>query len=162
MHVRTKVSSLTAIYTTALLNSPTLPLLLQINAKRLASAYETIVAFFVRHNISYIPVSHGPFVFARIAGSDVTSWEQEAEAMQCFKQAGVVLSAGHSYHIVEHEKGWARITFAIPPQQLNEALKRLERGLLIWQKINCAADSSNLNTPTYQESAGIAAKISVA
>jgi len=99
---------------------------------RLAGAYEKMVAFFTSHNIEYLPVSHGPFVFARIAGRGIATWGEEAEAIQCFKDAGVVLSAGRAYHVVEHEKGWARITFAIAPRQLEEALKRLEIGLSKW------------------------------
>lgn len=124
----TQVSSLSAIFTTALLSSPKLPSLLDTNAKRLGEAYDTVVSFFRKHGVEYMPVSHGPFVFARIAPGAV-SWEDEARAIACCKDSGVVLSRGGAYHIVEHEKGWARLTFAIRRDRLDEALLRLETGL---------------------------------
>ncbi|POS71436.1 hypothetical protein DHEL01_v210172 [Diaporthe helianthi] len=129
------VSSLTAICATALLTSPSLSSLLQRNASRLAEAYGKLVDFFMLHDIEYLPVSHGPFVFARIAGRHLTSWDEETEAIQCFKDAGVVLSPGKAYHMNEHEKGWSRITFAVVPQQLDAALSRLETGLERWSLI---------------------------
>ena len=45
------------------------------------------------------------------------------------KTAGVVVSPGKSYHVIEGEKGWARLTFSVPPEKLDEALRRLEVGL---------------------------------
>ncbi|KAI1182819.1 1-aminocyclopropane-1-carboxylate synthase 7 [Nemania serpens] len=124
----TQISSLTAIFTTALLTSPDLPALLQTNSSRLAEAYETITAFFERHGIDYLPVSHGPFVFAKVV-ANATSWDDESLAVACYKEAGVVISPGKAYHIIENEKGWARLTFAIKRDQLDEALRRLEQGL---------------------------------
>lgn len=128
----TQMSSLTAIFTTALLNSPKLPSLLETNAGRLAEAYDAVVSFFTKHGIKYIPVSHGPFVFARIVPS-AASWEDESMAIACCKASGVVLSSGKAYHVPESEKGWARLTFAIKRDQLDEALRRLEVGLELFR-----------------------------
>ncbi|KAI1422005.1 1-aminocyclopropane-1-carboxylate synthase 7 [Xylaria sp. FL1777] len=128
----TQVSSLTAIFTTALLTSSRLPSLLETNASRLAEAYGVMTTFLKLHNIEYIRVSHGPFVFAKVV-ADAASWEDESRAVACCKEAGVVISAGKSYHMPEKEKGWARLTFAIKRDQLDEALRRLELGLAKFQ-----------------------------
>lgn len=77
-------------------------------------------------------MSHGPFVFAKIAPKAVT-WEDEALAVACCKQSGVVVSAGKAYHITDSQKGWARLTFAIPADQLAEALRRLEAGIRLFR-----------------------------
>jgi len=122
------MSSLTAIFTATLLTSPHLPSLLETNALRLAEAYESITSLLKRLGIKYVPVSHGPFVFAKIVPGAVT-WEEESRAVACCKEAGVVISAGKGYHIIEEEKGWARLTFAFKKDQLNEALRRIEVGL---------------------------------
>ncbi|KAK8092443.1 uncharacterized protein PG998_014928 [Apiospora kogelbergensis] len=129
----TQVSSLTAIFTTALLNSSKLPSLLKTNASRLADAYNTVKSVFDRLGLRYIPVSHGPFIFVRIA-PNATSWEEESLAISCCKEMGVVLSPGKAYHIVDKEKGWTRLTFAIKNDQLEEALRRLEAGLALFHK----------------------------
>lgn len=123
----TQMSSLTAIATIALLNSPKLQSLLHLNSERLAKSYRTVTAFLDKHNIEYMPVSHGPFVFARVA-QGAQSWEEEARAIACLKEAGVVLSPGKAYHIIGGEKGWARITFAVRTEVLQTALQRMEVG----------------------------------
>jgi len=46
-----------------------------------------------------------------------------------FKEAGVVVSSGRSYHGLESEKGWARVGFAVEPSQLEEAIRRM-RGVM--------------------------------
>ncbi|KAI1176305.1 1-aminocyclopropane-1-carboxylate synthase 7 [Nemania sp. FL0916] len=130
----TQISSLTALFTRALLISPKLPALLKINAAKLSEAYRTMTDFFECHGIEYLPVSHGPFVFAKVVANAI-SWEDEALAVACCKEAGVVISSGKAYHIIENEKGWARLTFAIKRDQLDEALRRLERGLAKFQAI---------------------------
>lgn len=136
----TQMSSLTAIFTAALLASPKLPSILEINALRLAEAYNTLTSFLRLHGIKYIPVSHGPFVFARVAPNAVT-WEDESFVIAACKEAGVILSSGRGYHIIEREKGWARLTFAIKRDQLDEALRRLEIGLGFFKSTQLDGDS---------------------
>ena len=70
----------------------------------------------------------GPFLFARIAPT-AQSWAEEVEAIQVCKTAGVSVSAGRGYHVIDGEKGWARINFAMPPDIMAEALQRLGVGL---------------------------------
>jgi aspartate/methionine/tyrosine aminotransferase len=124
----TQMSSLTAIAATSLLNSPQLPGLLALNATRLAYAYTRMTSFLKEHDFRYIPTTMGPYIFVKLAPKAET-WDDEAAAVKSCKDAGVSVSAGRSYHVIESEKGWARLTFAIDPKKLDIALGRLAIGL---------------------------------
>ncbi|KAI0468886.1 PLP-dependent transferase [Xylaria cf. heliscus] len=128
----TQTSSLAAIATAGLLNSPDLPQLFRLNAKRLSEAYLLLTAMLKKHSIQYIPANQTPFLFARLV-PDARTWEEEAEFGQICKNAGVAISNGKSYHLPECEKGWARLNFAIEPASLIEALKRLDSVLTVSQ-----------------------------
>jgi aspartate/methionine/tyrosine aminotransferase len=117
----TQTSSLSAIATEGLLSSPDLPSLLKLNRERLAEAYKKITDFFVSYGIDFIPVTAGLYVFARLA-PEAKTWEDEAAAIGRIKDAGVIVSGGKAYHVVEGEKGWARITFAVAPEDLDKAI----------------------------------------
>ena len=95
---------------------------------RLAQAYKSFTSFLKQHGIEYIPVNAGLYVFAKLA-PDAKSWEDEAAMIENLKKAGVLASAGKAYHVVDEEKGWARLTFAIDQGQMIEALRRIEIGL---------------------------------
>jgi len=123
------MSSLTAVVTTALLRSADFPALLKLSSVRLGAAYLKLTSFLDNHKIPYIPARMGPFLFAKVA-RHADSWDEEADFTSKCKEAGVSLSSGKAYHVVASEKGWARITFAVDPVQLDEALKRLE-GVLV-------------------------------
>ena len=120
----TQTSSLSAIATEGLLGSPCLPSLLKLNQKRLAAAYKKIIGFFISCGIEFIPVTAGLYVFARLA-PEAKTWEDEAAMIARIKDAGVLVSCGKAYHVVEKEKGWARITFAVAPEDLDEAIEAL-------------------------------------
>lgn len=124
----TQVSSLTAIATAALLNSPKLQSLIDLSARRLSESCKRVTSFLQENGIEYSAVSHGPFIFARIM-REAQTWEEEDEAIACLKEAGVMLSPGRAYHVCEGDKGWARITFAVKSEVLESALQRLEAGL---------------------------------
>jgi DNA-binding transcriptional MocR family regulator len=124
----TQISSLSAIFTTALLSSPTLPFLITLNSARLAESYILITSFFVRYRIRYIPVNAGLTIFARLAPAAKT-WDDESRMVQKLKNAGVLVSAGRTYHGVQKEKGWARLSFSIEQSRLREALRRIEIAL---------------------------------
>ncbi|KAI0390342.1 1-aminocyclopropane-1-carboxylate synthase 7 [Xylariaceae sp. FL0594] len=121
----TQLSSLTALVTTKLLTSPELPRLLEINSQRLGEAYTVMTGWLDAHALPYVAATTGCFVFARLAPHAQT-WEEEAAVIDAWKQAGVSVSAGRSYHAPETAKGWARISFALPPAVLSEALRRLD------------------------------------
>lgn len=117
----TQTSSLSAIAVTGLLSSPELPNLLRLNAERLAEANRTVTEFMDRYRIQYIPAKAGLFIFARLHPNAQT-WEDEADTVAKLREAGVLVSPGRAYHGVEHEKGWARITFAVEPAELKKGL----------------------------------------
>ncbi|TRX90970.1 hypothetical protein FHL15_008175 [Xylaria flabelliformis] len=120
----TQLSSLTALVTTKLLTSPELPRLFELNSKRLGEAYAVLTGWLDAHGMPYIAATTGCFVFARVA-PHAQIWEEEAAVIDAWKRAGVSVSAGRSYHVPETAKGWARISFALSPAVLSEALRRL-------------------------------------
>ncbi|KAL5364141.1 PLP-dependent transferase [Aspergillus floccosus] len=124
----TQTSSLAAIYTTAVLSSDQTDWLVKKNQERLSSAYGMIAAWLRANDIEYIPVRAGVYVFAKL-GKQIQSWDEETALVQKCKDAGVLISAGRSYHGIESEKGWARITFAVEPDTLQRGLERLSSAL---------------------------------
>ncbi|PGH15386.1 hypothetical protein AJ80_05570 [Polytolypa hystricis UAMH7299] len=124
----TQTSSLAAIFTKRLLTSPQLSSLVARNQERLSSSHSTITSWLRLNDFEYIPANAGVYVFAKLC-KNAASWDDEAEMVQRCKQAGVVVSAGRSYHGVESEKGWARITFAVERDTLWMGLERLAKAL---------------------------------
>lgn len=120
----TQTSSLSAICAIKLLASPQLPSLLAKNAERLSNAYKTLTEFFKKYGIAYFPANAGLYVFARLTHAE--TWDEEAEAINKLKSAGVLVSGGKAYHGPESEKGWARVLFAVEPEVLKEAIRRME------------------------------------
>ncbi|KAK2736585.1 hypothetical protein FQN55_001599 [Onygenales sp. PD_40] len=125
-----QVSSLSAIFTTTLLSSPTLPFLVALNSARLAEAYIHVTSFFVRNRIEYVPVNAGLNVFARLAPRAKT-WEDETAMIEKLKGAGVIVRGGASYRGMKLEKGWVRISFSLEQHRLQEALRRIKTVLPI-------------------------------
>lgn len=123
----TQMSSLTAIATTSILSSPELAKLFALNSERLSQAYRTVTSVLKRHNILYVQANIGPFILVRLLRNAQT-WEEEAEVVQACRLAGVVISGGRSFHVPENEKGWARLNFAIPPDKLDEGIRRVILG----------------------------------
>ncbi|RMZ66210.1 aminotransferase -like [Pyrenophora seminiperda CCB06] len=121
----TQISSLSTIFVTALLSSPQLPSLISLNAQRLAVAYTKLTVFFKKYGISYIPCNAGLYIFAKLA-PHATTWEEEADMVSKFKEAGVLVSAGRGYHGPEAEKGWVRVGFAVEEAELEEAMRRMD------------------------------------
>ena len=120
----TQTSCLSSIFVSALLTSPQLPELLAKNYQRLSEAYVTLTTLLRRHGLRYIPSYAGLYLYAQI--SPATSWDEESRVIQKLKDRGVLVSAGRGYHGPESERGWARIGFAIPKEQLNEAVKIMD------------------------------------
>ncbi|ORY14660.1 1-aminocyclopropane-1-carboxylate synthase 7 [Clohesyomyces aquaticus] len=120
-----KTSALSTIFVTSLLNSSKLPNLITQNSGRLASAYQKLTALFKKYGVPYIPCNAGVYVFAKLASAAET-WEDENTMVAKLKQAGVIVSSGRGYHGPEHEKGWARVGFAVTPSDLDISIQRIE------------------------------------
>ncbi|KAF2973011.1 hypothetical protein GQX73_g494 [Xylaria multiplex] len=82
----TQLSSLTALVTTSLLTSPTLPQLFALNSERLAEAYSSLTEWLKQREIPYVPANMGCFVFAQVAPK-ANTWEDEATVIQAWKNA---------------------------------------------------------------------------
>lgn len=117
------VSTLSAVFVTKLLASPQLPSLLALNSARLSEAYKLITEFFKRHRIHYFPCNSCPIILARVA-PNAQSWDDEAGVINGFQQEGMLVAPGRRYHV--HEKGWARICFAMERIVLEKAMSRME------------------------------------
>lgn len=121
----TQTSGLSSILTTALLTSPKLPALVAVNSRRLSASYAIVTSTLRQWDVKFIPASAGLFVFARLIKGAQT-WEQETAVVERLKNdAGVLVSPGRAYHGVEGEKGWVRLTFAVPALVLTEGLRRV-------------------------------------
>ncbi|KIX09590.1 uncharacterized protein Z518_00670 [Rhinocladiella mackenziei CBS 650.93] len=123
----TQISALSTIFATSLLTSSKLPELIKSNSKKLGQAYGTLTTFLRSHGIRYIPCYAGLYVFAHLTDLmkspvDLT----ETEMVQRLKEVGVIVSAGRAYHCPSGVAGWARIGFALPPQELHEAITRMD------------------------------------
>lgn len=123
-----QTSALSAIATTRLLTSPEFTKLVELNSRRLAEAYTTVTSFLKRHQIEYIPGHAGVFLLAKLA-PEAKTWEDEARMVKNMKEAGVLVAPGRIYHVNDHEKGWARLTFAVDQTLLQEALSRMETAM---------------------------------
>ncbi|OJD20832.1 hypothetical protein ACJ73_07834 [Blastomyces percursus] len=120
-----QVSSLSAVFTTTLLSSHTLPFLVALNSARLAEAYIHITSFFIQHRIQYVPVCAGLNIFARLA-PNATTQEEECALVQKLRNVGVIVRGGASCYGLKLEKGWVHMTFSIEQHRLQEALRRLK------------------------------------
>ncbi|KAI0886469.1 1-aminocyclopropane-1-carboxylate synthase [Annulohypoxylon maeteangense] len=120
----TMVSALSAVFVTRLLTAPELPSLIKMNSNRLGRAYGVLTGFFREFGVAYVPCNAGLYLFARLAG-EVKTWEEEESVVERLKGAGVLVSAGKAYHGPEGEKGWMRVGFAVPEEELREAMRRM-------------------------------------
>ena len=93
--------------------------------KQLKVAYEFMTSFFETHGIEYIPGGYGMFVFARLC--PVKTSEEEQRLLGHIRSHGVSLSSGTSYHF--KELGWFRLCYGVTLDRLDEALKRVHRGV---------------------------------
>ncbi|KAF3396055.1 1-aminocyclopropane-1-carboxylate synthase 6 [Penicillium rolfsii] len=95
----TQVSSLATIFTRSILGSSRTQELVALNRLRLSAAYYTITEWLRVNGFSYIPVSAGVFVFAKL-GHDIATWDEEAQLVKRCKEAGVIVSADSSHFTI--------------------------------------------------------------
>ncbi|THV45507.1 hypothetical protein BGAL_0480g00040 [Botrytis galanthina] len=127
------VSILSSILTKALLCSPNLEEIMNLNSRRHHQSYMVMTSFLKEMGVPYLPCNATPFLMARIA-PDASSWEDEAAAVKKLNDIGVWVSAGRGQHMPESAKGWARLTFTLEPVRLKEGLERM-RSVLGREKV---------------------------
>ncbi|KAF2219174.1 pyridoxal phosphate-dependent transferase [Elsinoe ampelina] len=120
-----QVSSMSAVALGHLLECASFDAILQTNQARLVASYRILTGYLAAKDIRYLPTTGGLFVMARIAPS-AQSWEEESLAIETMLRFGVKVSPGRAYHMPEDEKGWARISFAVPTHTLLQAITRIE------------------------------------
>ncbi|MCJ1436772.1 hypothetical protein MMC27_006154 [Xylographa pallens] len=118
------VSTISSISTKTLLAPENLTTLLRLSSERLAAAYASLVSFFESAGIVYYVCNSTTFVLAKLAPLAET-WEDESNAVLQYRQAGVLLASGRSYHMDENHKGWMRICFAVDQARLATAIGRI-------------------------------------
>lgn len=124
MITTTQMSSLATIATAGLLTSPDLPRLIQLNETRLMSAYNQASKWMIARDIRYIPAVNGVYLLARLAPGAKT-WQEEEELVRSLNVVGVLVLPGRSFHL--KEPGWVRLTIAVEPAVLTEALSQMAK-----------------------------------
>ncbi|KAI1749148.1 aminotransferase GliI-like protein [Xylaria castorea] len=127
----TSVSSLSILFARALLTSPQLHTIIQLNSSRLAAAYERIRVFFEKNSIEYLPCEVTTFVLARLAPYSQTK-EDEKAAVAFYQKAGILFFSAVDYCMPPAFKGWMRISFAVAPDRLGIAIDRLKAAYEIY------------------------------
>jgi gliotoxin/aspirochlorine biosynthesis aminotransferase len=98
---------------------------MDLNSKRLASSYLILTEALKKWGAEFIPANAGLFVFAKLRNK-VTDWEEEMALVKLVEDSGVIVSPGKRFDGASEEKGWVRITFAVPQDVLEEAIRRIE------------------------------------
>jgi aspartate/methionine/tyrosine aminotransferase len=109
----------------ALLTSPKLHEIIQANSSRLAVAYSRITTFFAENDIEYSPCEVTTFVLAKLAPG-VKSREDEKNAVAFYQEAGILFFSAADYHMPAGFEGFMRVSFAVEPERMDVALKRLK------------------------------------
>ncbi|TGO47608.1 hypothetical protein BCON_0270g00050 [Botryotinia convoluta] len=118
-----QTSSLSALLLTHLLNSNILSSLLNKNNALLSKNYTLLSSTLNHLGIEFLPANVGFFVFAKLA-KDSETWNEEA-VVKKLKEYKVMVSPGKQFGGAENEKGWARITIAVPEEDFKEGIKRI-------------------------------------
>lgn len=121
----TNVSNLSILFARALLTSPKLHDIIQLNSSRLAAAFGRISAFFEENAIEYLPCEVTTFVLARLAPYSRTRDDEKA-AVAFYQKAGILFFSAADYRMPASFKGWMRVSFAVEPERLDVALERLK------------------------------------
>jgi len=131
MITTTQISSLTCLATTGLLTSPDLPRLVLLNAARLSQAYVRVATWLTAHDVEFVPATHGVYVLARF-GPHAKTCDDENDVVRRLRDAGVLVAAGRRFHL--RDMGWVRMTIAVNPDVLTQALARIVTELKLRRK----------------------------
>ncbi|KAI9647502.1 hypothetical protein NHQ30_003887 [Ciborinia camelliae] len=120
------VSTLSSLHLKSILSSPDLPKLLVMNSERLTISYKLLADSFNKWGIEYLPATEGLFIFAKLARQAKSLEEADGVFAQLAKN-GVLVSPGNLYNGIPGELGWARVTFSVSVEMIEEAIVRMER-----------------------------------
>ncbi|KAJ8132319.1 hypothetical protein O1611_g1306 [Lasiodiplodia mahajangana] len=141
----TSVSSFSVMFARALLTSPRLHTIIQLNSSRLATAYARLVKFFELNSIQYLPCEATTFVLARLAPYNQTR-EDERAAVAFYQSKGILFFSAADYHMPSGLKGWMRVSFAVVPEKLGIALDRLKLAYDLYMERASAEESISVKS----------------
>jgi DNA-binding transcriptional MocR family regulator len=96
------------------------------NRMLLRDAAELVGDFLSFHRFAFYRPVAGVFIWTRLGGESATK-DSDAELMRSFASAKVSVASGVPFH--SRDRGWFRITFALPHDDLMEGLRRIERAM---------------------------------
>ncbi|ORX90764.1 pyridoxal phosphate-dependent transferase [Clohesyomyces aquaticus] len=120
-------NNIASLYLSSLLAWSQLPTLLALNSERLTDSYRVLEEALHKWDVSFVPPTHGIFLFARLARNARTV-EEEMEFFNRLARHGVRVSPGRYYNGVDPELaqlGWARIRFSISVKDMVTAVSRI-------------------------------------
>ncbi|TGO86825.1 hypothetical protein BPOR_0273g00040 [Botrytis porri] len=118
-----QTSSLPALLLTHLLNSDMLPFLLNKNNAFLSKNCTLLTSTLNHFGIEFLPAIAGFVVFTKLA-KDTETWNEEA-IVKILQEHKVIVSPRKQFGGAKDEKGWARITIAVPEEDFKEGVKRI-------------------------------------
>ncbi|KAF5532062.1 aminotransferase [Fusarium napiforme] len=134
---RYRVSNATSVIASSLFSDLlVLEHILVRNRMLLRSAAELVGDFLSFHRFAFYRPVAGVFIWTRLGGETATE-ASDAELMEGFASAKVSVASGVPFH--SRDRGWFRITFALPREQLLEGLRRIERAMALehtWRPSN--------------------------
>jgi DNA-binding transcriptional MocR family regulator len=124
---RYRVSNATSVIASSLFSDLlVLEHILVRNRMLLRNAAELVGDFLSFHRFAFYRPVAGVFIWTRLGGETATE-VSDAELMENFASAKVSVASGVPFHA--RDRGWFRITFALPREQLLEGLRRIERAM---------------------------------
>ncbi|KAG7434210.1 putative aminotransferase gliI [Fusarium oxysporum f. sp. raphani] len=124
---RYRVSNATSVIASSLFSDLlVLEHILVRNRMLLRNAAELVGDFLTFHRFTFYRPVAGVFIWTRLGGETATE-VSDAELMESFASAKVSVASGVPFHA--RDRGWFRITFALPREQLLEGLQRIERAM---------------------------------
>ncbi|GAP85670.2 putative 1-aminocyclopropane-1-carboxylate synthase-like protein 2 [Rosellinia necatrix] len=106
------------------------------NRLELRAAAEYVGDFLAFHHVSFYRPAAGCFLWARLGarghGVAAATADSDAELWRRLASAGVALAAGAAF--AEPEHGWFRITYALPREDLERGVRRIEAALDVREK----------------------------
>ncbi|KAF5626165.1 aminotransferase [Fusarium sp. NRRL 52700] len=126
---RYRVSNATSVIASSLFSDLlVLEHILVRNRMLLRTAAELIGDFLSFHRFAFYRPVAGVFIWTRLGGDTATD-VSDAELLDSFASAKVSVASGMPFHAAD--RGWFRITFALPREQLLEGLRRIERAMAL-------------------------------
>ncbi|KAH8085861.1 pyridoxal phosphate-dependent transferase [Filobasidium floriforme] len=125
LSIQIKISSPADVIFSTLLTSDYLPTFLRLNQSRLSVAQERVRTWFERRQVVVRDCNAGHFVWVNLGPRiGIKTRDEETRVFQKLLDGGLYVAPGSAYH--HKTPGWFRVTFSVPPENLEAGLERLE------------------------------------